>query len=126
MNKIKEMLIRKGLNFKLVNVAEDKVEVKFEKTIKMKEEYNEYLYLLDEIPEVIRGVKKVSLDVNNQKAIIVYDNRILNIGDIENLLLDIKEFVIEEWDFVSDSKEEDIKKIIVILKNKFKDRISKR
>lgn len=126
MNKIKEMLIRKGLNFKLVNVAEDRVEVKFEKTIKMKEEYKEYLYLLDEVPEVIKGVKKVSLDINDQKAIIVYDNKILNTGDIESLLLDIKEFVIEQWDFVSDSKEEDTKKIIAILKNKLKDRISKR
>lgn len=126
MNKIKEMLIRKGLNFKLINVEEDRVEVKFEKTIKMKEEYKEYLYLLDEVPEVIKGVKKVSLDINDQKAIIVYDNKILNTGDIESLLLDIKEFVIEQWDFVSDSKEEDTKKIIAILKNKLKDRISKR
>lgn len=126
MNKLKEMLIRKGLNFKVVNMAENKVEVRFETAIKMKDEYNEYLYLLDEVPQVIKGIDAVGLDINSQRAVIQYNNRVLDIKDIEALLLDIKEFIIEEWDFVSDSKEEDTKKIIEVLKNKFKDRISKK
>ncbi|MGL4655802.1 MAG: hypothetical protein ACRCWM_07960 [Sarcina sp.] len=126
MNKLKEMLIRKGLNFKVANVAENKVEVRFETPLKMKAEYNEYLYLLDEVPAIIKGIENVVVDIRTQKGVIRYNNTILDMKDIENLLLDIKEFIIEEWDFISDSKDEDVKKIISVLKNKFKDRIFKK
>ncbi|MGL4451933.1 MAG: hypothetical protein ACRCTZ_12150 [Sarcina sp.] len=126
MNKFKEMIIRKGLNFKVINLAQDKVEVKFETAIKMKDEYNEYLYILDEVPQIIRGVRSVSLDINSQRAIIEYDIKVLDIKKIEEVLDDIKEFIIEEWDFVSDSKDEDTKKIIELLKNKFKHRVLNR
>ncbi|MGL4763276.1 MAG: hypothetical protein ACRCWG_17795 [Sarcina sp.] len=126
MNKLKEMIIRKGFNFKVIEVSIGKAEVSFETALKLKDEYSEYFYLLDEVPGIIKGIKKVEVELKIKKATISFNNNILDIKDIENLLLDIKEFIIEEWDFVSEAKEEETQKVIMILKNKFKERISKK
>ncbi|MGL5069540.1 MAG: hypothetical protein ACRC6T_17305 [Sarcina sp.] len=126
MNKLKEMIIRKGFNFKVIEVSIGKAEVSFETALKLKDEYSEYFYLLDEVPGIIKGIKKVEVELKIKKATISFNNNILDIKDIENLLLDIKEFIIEEWDFVSEAKEEETQKVIMTLKNKFKERISKK
>ncbi|WP_297518269.1 hypothetical protein [uncultured Clostridium sp.] len=125
MNKFKEMLIRKGFKFKVKEIEEGQVEVIFETAVKLKDEYSEYFYLLDEVPGVIKGIEKVTIDIKVKKAKINFNNRILEINDIEKILDDIKEFIIEQWDFISGTNEDELEKAIIVLKNNFKDRIAK-
>ena len=125
MNKFKVMIIRKGLDFKVSSKGDGKALVKIETAIKLKNEYCDYLYILDDIKDVINGVFKVKVDIKKREAIIDFDVSLLNIEKIEKILLDVKEFTIENWDFINEFEQDEIEEGIKILKMRFRDRYNK-
>ncbi|WP_297437218.1 hypothetical protein [uncultured Clostridium sp.] len=125
MNKFKAMIIRNGLDFKVSDKGIGKALVKIETAIKLKDEYCSYFYILDDIKEVINGVLKVKVDIKKKEAIIDFDVSLLNIDKIEKILLDVKEFIIENWDFINEFEQDEMEEGIKILKMRFRDRYNK-
>ena len=125
MNKFKAIIIRSGLNFKVSNKEDGKALVKIETAIKLKDEYCDYLYILDDIKNVINGVLKVKVNIKKREAIIDFDVSLLNVDKIERILLDVKEFIIENWDFINEFEQDEMEEGIKILKMRFRDRYNK-
>ncbi|MGL5820751.1 MAG: hypothetical protein ACRCYE_03840, partial [Sarcina sp.] len=60
MNKVKELIIRKMFKWKIEKSEEGILSLAFDSIVKMKEEYVEYYYLLDKVPSIINGIKRVN------------------------------------------------------------------
>ena len=125
MNKFKAMIIRNGFTFKVNSKGQGKILVKIETAIKLKDEYCDYLYILDDIKTVIKGVLNVDVDIKKKEAIIDFDDKLLDINKIEKILLDVKEFIIENWDFINELEDNSMEEGIKLLKTRFRDRYNK-
>ncbi|MGL4740389.1 MAG: hypothetical protein ACRC41_06225 [Sarcina sp.] len=124
MNKVKELIIRKMLKWKIEKVEEGNLYLAFDSIVKMKDDYIEYYYLLDKVPSIINGIKKVNILIKENKVVIEYNVSIINEIKIQTILEEVKELVIENWDYISDNKEENIDEVVKVLSEKLLKRVN--
>lgn len=125
MNKIKEMIIRKSFKFKVTNIDKGIDIVKFDFAMKIKEEYSEYFYLLYDVEKIIDGINKIEFDIDAKEAKVYYDDKKIDSEKIIKMIDTLKKFIIENLDFISGVKENEIEESVEYMKNKFKDSILK-
>lgn len=125
MNKIKELIIRKKLKYTIENIDKGILIVNLDKNLKFDEDYKKYLYLLDDISNFIEYVISVEFLFRTNQIKIKYNYNVADINKIELVLDELKEFVIENFEKLSEMGNDENLKDINMMKFKFKERISK-
>lgn len=125
MNKLKEIIFRKGFKITVLDESKDNCVIKFDIALKVKEENKKYTYLIEEIPSMIKGINKVDLNFEELIAKINYDESLISLEKILKILDVAKELIIEEWDYIKKNGEDNTEEVLVVLKKKFKIQISK-
>ncbi|MGL4991328.1 MAG: hypothetical protein ACRC57_09280 [Sarcina sp.] len=125
MNKIKELIIRKKLKYTIENIDKGTLIVNLDKSLKFDEDYKKYLYLLDDINEVIEYVIDVEFLFKSNQIKLKYNYNIADIDKIILVLDELREFVIENFEILSEIGNDENLKDINMMKFKFKERISK-
>lgn len=123
MNKLKEMIFKKGFKITVLDNSNNNCVIKFDIPLKLKEENKKYTYLIEEIPDIIKGVNKVDLNFEKLIAKIYYDENLINLDKILKILDIVKELIIEEWDYIKENGEDNIDSVLAILKEKLKVKI---
>ncbi|MGL5822812.1 MAG: hypothetical protein ACRCYE_14490, partial [Sarcina sp.] len=62
--------------------------------------------------------------IKENKVVIEYNPSIINDIKIQTILEEIKELVIENWDYISDNKEENIDEVVKVLSEKLLKRVN--
>lgn len=124
MNKLKEMIFKKGFKITVLDNSNNNCVIKFDIPLKLKEENKKYTYLIEEIPDIIKGVNKVDLNFEKLIAKIYYDENLINLDKILKILDIAKELIIEKWDYIKENGEDNIDIILAVLKEKLKVKIS--